>query len=239
MFPKKRIKFSERTGNLVTIFRPYSPIAEEFRSIRSNIQFQTIDQSFSSLMVTSAAPGEGKSTMAANIAAVFAAQGKKVLLIDADLRNPSLHFFFNCSNREGLTTLLSEDPDSTDGLIHRTYQRNLFFLPTGTLPPNPSELLSSSKMDDWMVLLEAEFDLVIYDLPPIVTVTDAQIMAGKTDGTIFVVRNNVTDRKTMMKAKQLLELAQANVIGVLFNGKKKERKNQDVYGYYGSAGGVR
>lgn len=232
MYLKERKKFSDRTGNLVTIFKPYSSLAEEYRAIRSNIQFATSRRRFSSLMVTSAGPGEGKSTIAANTAAAFAAQGKRVLLVDTDLRSPSLHAFFNCSNREGLTTLLNENPESMKRLIQPTYQRNLYFLPTGVLPPNPSEMLSSSIMDDWMLRMEDEYDLVVYDMPPIVTVTDAQIMAGKTDGTLFVVRSKVTDTAQMIRAKELLEHARAHIVGVVFNGHKREKAESYGYGNY-------
>lgn len=232
MFHKERKKFNDQTGNLVTIFKPYSSLAEEYKAIRSNIQFSAIGSTFSSMIVTSAGPGEGKSTVAANTAAAFAAQGKKVLLVDADLRSPSLHTFFNTSNREGLTTLLMDKQVKLKETLQPTYQRNLSLLPTGPLPSNPSELLSSTVMDDCMLRMEDQFDLVIFDMPPIVTVTDAQIMAGKADGTLFVVRNKVTDTAQMMKAKQLLEHARANVIGVVFNGKEKLKSDSIGYGNY-------
>lgn len=218
-------------SHLISLKNPQSVTSEEFKSIRSNIQFSMIDSHFSSISVTSSEPGEGKSFVSTNIAIVFATQGLNVLLVDTDLRKPSLYRLFQVTNKKGTTTLLRHPHIPLEKVIYPTSQENLSFLPSGPIPPNPSELLNSSRMEHLMDKLREVYDLVIYDLPPIVTVTDAQVMAGKTDGTIFVVRNGVTERASMRKAKHLLEHANANVIGTVFNGRKRKKRNRD-YAYY-------
>lgn len=217
---------------VISMENPQSFVSEEFKTIRSNVQFSMIDYTFSSLMITSTGPGEGKSFVSANLSAAFAAQGAKVLLVDADMRSPSLNRLFHLPNKTGLTTLLRYPETRLMDVIYPVYQENLFFLPTGVLPPNPSELLASERMDQLMVQLEKEYDLVLYDMPPIVPVTDAQVMASKTDGTIFVVRRGVTNREKMLKAKQLLEYANANVIGTIFNGRKWNRWDKHYQYHY-------
>lgn len=229
MFPRKRKLSKEDSKKLVTFINPKSHISEEFRSLRSNIQFSIIDDSISTIMVTSAGPGEGKSTISTNIAIVFAVQGKKVLLVDADLRRPSLHETFQVSNKNGLTTYFTRRNISLNQLIFTTPQTNLDFLPTGVLPPNPSELLSSIKMDELIEELRQTYDLIIFDVPPIIAVTDAQIIASKTDGTIFVVRNNATEKQKLVKSKKILEHAKAPILGVVFNDKKRGKESH--YGY--------
>lgn len=229
MFHKKRRADTSLSKKLVTLRNPRSLISEEFRSLRSNIQFSSISDIVSTIMVTSAGPGEGKSTIAANLAIVFAIQKKKVLLVDADLRNPSLHQTFHVPNHRGLTTFFTDELIPINDIIYATPQKNVHFIPTGILPPNPSELLASPQMDRLIQRFQENYDLILFDAPPIIKVTDAQILASKTDGTLFVVRNNVTEKKSIIKTKALLEHAQANVLGVVFNDKK--RGKETPYGY--------
>lgn len=220
------------SSRLVTFKNPRSFVSEEFKTIRSNIMFSMIDKDMKSIMITSSGPGEGKSFFSANIAVSMAAQGQEVLLVDADLRRPTINEFFNIPNSgrlKGLTTLLSQAHPDVEDSIHPSAQEQLSVLPSGPLPPNPSELLASSRMDRLIEKLEERYDLIIFDLPPIVTVTDAQVMAGKTDGTIFVSRYGVSDRTNMIKAKQLLEHANATVLGTVFNGKKRSKVSNQYY----------
>jgi len=190
-----------------------------------------VDKQLSTLMFTSAAPGEGKTTVASNVAVVFASQGKRVLLIDADMRNPSVHRLFNFVNHRGLTNLLTENKTTIQDVVHRTTKKNLFVLTCGLIPPNPSELLASKRMDQLIENLKKHFDMIIFDLPPILAVTDAQVMANKTDGTVFVIRDGVAEKQSLYKAKELLEHVHANVIGVVYNDKKREEN--PAYQYYG------
>ncbi|WP_413496802.1 CpsD/CapB family tyrosine-protein kinase [Carnobacterium maltaromaticum] len=232
---KEQLIESQRNGaSLVTVTKPNSVVAEQFRTIRTNIQFSMIDRDLKSLVFTSSGAGEGKSTTSANLAVVFATQGKRVLLVDADMRKPSVNKTFKLSNHEGLTTLLTEKEVVLGDVVHETNTENLFILTSGPIPPNPSELLDSKKMNRVIEILEETFDLVIFDMPPIVSVTDAQIMASKTDGTVFVIRNGIANKEAVFKAKQLLEIVNANVVGTIFNG--LEKRKDKAYKYYGIEG---
>ncbi|GED49155.1 exopolysaccharide biosynthesis protein [Carnobacterium maltaromaticum] len=232
---KEQLIESQKNGaSLVTVTKPNSVVAEQFRTIRTNIQFSMIDRDLKSLIFTSSGPGEGKSTTSANLAVVFATQGKRVLLVDADMRKPSVNKTFKLSNHEGLTTLLTEKEVVLGDVVHETNTENLFILTCGPIPPNPSELLDSKKMNRVIEILEETFDLVIFDMPPIVSVTDAQIMASKTDGTVFVIRNGIATKEAVLKAKQLLDIVNANVVGTIFNA--LEKRKVKAYKYYGIEG---
>jgi capsular exopolysaccharide synthesis family protein len=183
------------------------------------------------LVVTSSGPSEGKSTTSANLAVVFAKSGQKVLLVDADMRKPTVFKTFQLTNEIGLSTVLSTSKN-IDEAAQKTSIENLSVLTSGPKPPNPSELLGSMRMDQ--VIKEARnlYDIVIFDMPPIVAVTDAQIMASKVDGTLLVVRENVTKKESVTKAKELLHLVNARVLGVVYNG-AEQSKDQGYY-YYSS-----
>ena len=229
---KKLDQDSMKEGvGLITLTSPTSVIAEQFRTIRTNIQFSSIDQKLRSLVFTSSGPSQGKSTISANVAVTWADQGVNVLLVDADMRRPTIHQTFQVPNKKGLTSLLTEDEFDFNTTIQKTPVDHLFVLPCGVVPPNPSELLNTKKMDKLIVELTKHFDLVIFDTPPLTAVTDAQILASRTDGTILVVRERQRDKREILLSKQLLEMAQANVLGVVFNGTKASR---DDYYYYGS-----
>lgn len=232
---KKKIqKMNQQQGlgtSLVTVTKPNSVIAEQFRTIRTNIQFSMIDKELKTIIFTSSGPYEGKSTVAANIASVFADQGKKVVLIDADMRKPTVFKTFNLQNTIGLSTLISSRSTQIQDVVQHMEEAGLDIITSGPVPPNPSELLNSNRMNDLIKELEELYDLVLFDMPPVVSVTDAQIMATKTDGVVFVVRRNIAQKEDVKHAKELLDMVHANVLGVVFNG--AEKKTDRSYSYYG------
>lgn len=231
MFKKKLKETNGERPSLITLTRPSSVIAEQFRTIRTNIQFSMVDQDLKTIVVTSAGPGAGKSTISANLAVMFASQGKKVLLVDADMRKPTVHKTFRLPNHDGLTTLLTEKGVQISDIAHRASIEGLFIITSGVIPPNPSELLASKRMDRLMNELEQIFDLIIFDMPPVIAVTDAQVMASKVDGAIFVIPKGLTNKDMVLKSKDLLEKVHANVIGAIFN--RVEISNDNYYYYYG------
>lgn len=227
---KKQLVTNDRPS-LVTLTRPSSVISEQFRTIRTNIQFSMVDKNLKTLVITSAGPGAGKSTISANLAVTFAMQGKKVLIVDADMRKPTVHKTFRLPNRDGLTTLLTENDIEIKDIAHRLDTEGLFVITSGIIPPNPSELLASNKMNQLMAEFEELFDLIIFDMPPVIAVTDAQVMASKSDGTIFVINKNGANKEMVTKSKELLKKVKANVIGVVVN--RVELKGDNYYYYYG------
>jgi protein-tyrosine kinase len=224
---RKQTKKLERS--LITIEDPKSPISEQYRTIRTNVQFSFVDKTMRSLMVTSAGPGEGKSTTTANLAIVFAQQGKKVLLIDADLRKPTVHYTFRLNNYTGLTNVLTNSAPLLPS-CQETSVENLYVLTSGPIPPNPAELLSSKAMEQCMQQLYNEFDLLIFDTPPVLAVTDSQILANQCDGTILVIESGGTEIEAAVKAKELLEAANAKLLGVVLN--KRKHREGGYYYYY-------
>ncbi|MCP1126104.1 CpsD/CapB family tyrosine-protein kinase [Bacillus sp. 3103sda1] len=215
---------------LIAYNQPKSPVAEQFRNIRTNIEFAAIDTNIHSLMVTSPSPSEGKTTTVGNIAVVFAQQGKRVLLVDADLRKPALHQMFQVDNIFGLTNILTHG-ERFEKCVQTTNVENLYFLPCGPIPPNPAELLGSKAMKEFLGQAYSMYDLVIFDLPPILPVSDAQIMANQCDASLLVVRSAHTEKEAALKAKRLLEAAKGKLLGAVLNDRERE---QSLYYYYGT-----
>ncbi|MDH2453841.1 CpsD/CapB family tyrosine-protein kinase [Priestia megaterium] len=210
---------------------PKDPVAEQYRTIRTNIQFSNADQDIKSIVLTSTGPGEGKSTTASNLATVYAQQGLRVLLIDADLRKPTAHYTFRLENHVGLTNVLTKQ--STLGqAVQGTEVPELFLLTSGPIPPNPAELLASNNMTELLKEMKEEFDIVIFDTPPVLAVADAQILANQVEGSILVVSSGKTDKEAAIKAKELLLKANAKVLGAVLNNRKME-EGSDYYYYYG------
>lgn len=203
--------------HLIAHSHPKLAVTEQYRLIRTNILFSSVDKAIQSLIVTSPDSSEGKSTTAANLAIVLAQQGKKVLLVDADLRKPTVHFTFNTSNIYGLTNVLTKEVNSWEA-ITKTYIPNLDILTSGPLPPNPSELLNSEAMELWIKEMNEQFDYVVYDTPPVLAVTDPQILANKCDGVVLVIASGKTRIDKTLKAKELLEKAKSHLLGVVVNG---------------------
>ncbi|WP_303621593.1 CpsD/CapB family tyrosine-protein kinase [Bacillus sp. FJAT-45066] len=227
---KKNITNNSTSRHLISHLLPKSPISEQYRTIRTNIQFSSVDSDIHTIMVTSSGPGEGKSTTAGNLAVVFAQQGKKVLYIDADLRKPTAHYTFQIDNFKGLTTVLTKQSVLIQ-TVEMTKVENLDILTSGPIPPNPAELLSSRAMDELLNAAKDIYDVIVIDTPPVLAVTDAQILANKCDGTILVVASSSTEIESATKSKELLEAAKAKLLGVVLN--KKKMKDSSYYYYYG------
>ncbi|MFD1672045.1 CpsD/CapB family tyrosine-protein kinase [Agrilactobacillus yilanensis] len=219
---------------LVTILEPTATISEQFRTIRTNIQFSQVAQKLTVIMITSAKKSEGKSTVSANLAVTWANQGQSTLLVDADLRRPTVHKTFQLSNQYGLTSLLTTDNtlDYT-ATMQATMVENLYVMPSGPIPPNPSELLNTSRMNQVIADLKQNFDFVIFDVPPVGVVSDAQIMGTKVDGTVLVVPQGIALKNSVVQAKAALENVHAKILGVVMN---RVNSTEDKYygGYYGS-----
>lgn len=214
---------------LIAHEKPKSIVSEQYRNIRTNIEFASVAKKIRSLMVTSANASEGKSTTVANLSVVFAQQGKKVLLIDADLRKPTLHQMMQVNNFKGLTNILTSGKTFQECVIN-TKIEGLDFLPCGPIPPNPAELLGANSMKELLLELYSLYDLVMFDTSPILPVTDAQIMATRCDASILVVRSNVTEKNAAIKAKRALDNAKGTLLGVILNDKKQDETEY----YYGS-----
>lgn len=234
MFGKKnQRKFQSGPRELIVEREPKSPVSEQFRTIRTNITYSNIDNPVKSIVFTSATPSAGKSTVAANVAVAYAQAGNKTLLIDADLRRPTAHYTFEMQNVRGLSTAIINDL-TLDEVARESGIENLDVITSGPIPPNPSELLSSKKMSGFMNKIREYYDIIIMDSPPVLAVTDSQILSRLTDGTILVTNVEDNNRDTVLDAKDLLEKAEANIIGVVLNNKKMDNKKDSYYYYYGS-----
>ena len=208
---------------------PKSIAAESYRTLRTNIQYSSFDKEYKVIVITSSEPGEGKSTTAGNLALCMAQGDKKVILVDCDLRRPSIHKKFKVSNLAGLSDVIIGKSDLSK-VMHR-YNKNLVLLTSGKIPPNPSEMLSSKSMENLLEKLRENFDYVILDTPPVQAVTDSQILSTKADGTILVVRAERTKKESVNNAINLLKKVNANIIGTVLNGIDVSRSK--YYYYYG------
>jgi Mrp family chromosome partitioning ATPase len=197
-------------ATLFTVVDPMSNISEQFRTIRTNILYSSVENQTQSIIVTSAGPSEGKSTTSANLAIAFAQSGMKTVLVDADLRRPTVHRSFFMENTSDV--------------------RNLDLITSGPISPNPSELLASSRMRKVLHILKQEYDFIIFDVPPVGTVTDAQLIASQVDGALLVVREDQTEKSGLERAVKLLDQVDANIIGSIYTGEITEQN----YGYYQS-----
>lgn len=218
---------------LITVINPRSPISEAYRSLRTNIQFSSIDHQMKVLMVASAKSGEGKTTTITNLAVTYAQEGKKVLLIDGDLRKPSLHQVFQQSNRTGLTSALINNQHISE-VIRDTNVDNLSLITSGPIPPNPSEILGSQRMQQLLDELKEQFEVVLFDTPPVLAVTDGLIISSYCDGVLLVVHAGKVKRDLVKKAKASLEHVQARILGVVLNNNERSNVESKYYYYYGN-----
>lgn len=218
--------------SLVTVKNPRDPVSEAYKTLRTNIQFSSFDEKIKVIMITSAGPGEGKTFTAANLAVVMAQAGNKTLLIDCDLRKPKIHKIFGLWSTCGVSNLLADVEISEPGIVNSGIE-NLQILTSGTRPPNPSELLESAKMHQFINSLRNEYDYIILDTPPILIVTDAQIISKYSDGCLLVVTSGETEKESLLKGKEALEKVNSKILGVVLNKMKALSKGYHYYDYDG------
>ncbi len=221
--------------HLATLLYPRGPAAEAYRTLRTNLEFATVDEPAKTILVTSSIPGEGKTTTSGNLAVAFAQAGRTVILLDADLRKPGIHRLFDLPNTSGLTSLMRSDDASIDDVAQATEEERLRVITTGPLPPNPAELLGSKRMQTILERLVAAADLVIVDSPPLQAVTDAAILASVTDGTLLVIDAGRTRRAAAEHGREALAKSGARVLGAALN--RISRRGSGDYVYYDYYGG--
>lgn len=207
-----------------------SILDENYKNIRTNIEFSNVDKNIKSIVVTSSQIDEGKTTIVSSLASSFAQLDKKILIIDCDFRNPSIHRVFNISNKQGIADVLLNKVNLKD-CVHEISSENLNVLTCGSIPSNPSELLSSQKMKKLLEELKNEYDYIFIDSPPIGRVTDAGVISNYVDSTIIVIAENEVDIDDVKVAKKKLQQVNAKILGSIFN-KSSLYKSEYYYGYY-------
>lgn len=210
--------------------KPKSVVSEAYRTLRTNIQYSSFDKKIQSIVVTSAEAAEGKSTVSGNLALAFAQNENRVIIVDCDLRKPSVHKNFKVSNLAGLTEVLIGKAQLNEVIQKRN--EHLDILTSGKIPPNPAEMLASSAMTNLIDKLKEEYDVIIIDSAPLGAVTDAQILSTKVDGTILVTRAERTKREVVLEAKNSLEKVGANILGCVLHA--VENTKGKYYYYYGT-----
>lgn len=216
---------------IVTQHDPKSPVSEAYRALRTNFQIATLQQNPKTVMITSAVPGEGKTTTAVNMAVTFADSGKRVLIIDTDLRRPYVHHVLRMDRGRGLADVLRDGLDPRE-VVRPTRIQNLSIISSGRLPTNPSELIGSGRMRNVMDQLSKEYDLIICDAPSIHVVTDPILLGRELDAVILVVAAEWAARETILRAKKHLETADAKIAGVVLNALEATRRHYYYYYYY-------
>jgi len=201
--------------SIITLTDPTSPAAEAYRTLRINLEFASVDEPLRTLLVTSSGPGEGKSTTLANLAVAMSDGDRTVILVDADLRRPSQHELFGLSNEHGLSDMFRTESTFDDPPLQSVPDSSLKVLTSGSLPPIPSQLLAARKMDEVIARLAERADVVLFDAPPVVAVTDASLLATKVDGVLLVVRAGDTRRDHVRAAKDRLEKVNARLVGAV------------------------
>lgn len=215
--------------SLVTMANPRSNSSEAYRKLRTNIQFSSIDNQIQTVMIASASSGEGKTTTIGNLAVTYAQEGKKVLLVDTDLRKPAVHLMFNVPNHIGLTSVLSSQYKVTE-VLRETGVEGLHVLSSGPIPPNPSEMIGSRKMTALLEDLKQDYDVILFDTPPVLTVTDALIISSLCDGVILVVSAGKVKKDLVKKAKAHLEHVNARILGAVLNNVQTPKSRNVSYG---------
>ena len=203
---------------------------EAYKSLRTNLQFASISNQYKKIIVTSSIPGEGKSTVSINLALSLVNSEKNVLLVDCDLRKPVIHKYLHLGNKNiGLTNMLRSEKN--EQCVYYLSDSGLNVLTSGSIPPNPAEILGSKKMEDLVHGLENEYDYIIFDTPPVTVVTDAAVLSKFSDGVILVIKQKFTSIDTVKMAKSSLDSVGANIIGCVLN-EFKAKQSSKSYEYY-------
>ena len=213
--------------DLITITEPRSPVSEAYRSLRTNLSFYSLDKPLRTLVVTSPAPNEGKSTTVANLAVTMAQSGRATILVDCDLRRPQQHTLFGLENTRGFTNVILEEGSELPLL--ETGVEHLRLLPAGVKPPNPADILGTQQVDRVLELLLAEAEFVLFDVPPVIGVADAAIIGAKVDGVLLVIKAGKTKRDQAEQAKEILEKARVHIVGATLTNAPQGRS---LDGYY-------
>ncbi|GAB6199081.1 CpsD/CapB family tyrosine-protein kinase [Lactiplantibacillus plantarum] len=229
---RRRVANMHTGIQLTTLTAPMSVVTEQVKTIRTNLNYAMVGKPLKTLMITSAIQGEGKSTVGSNLAVEYAKKGLQVLLVDADLRRPTIHQTFAISNQRGVSSWLSGQLTDVNEAIYPVLD-HLFVMPSGPKPPNPAELLASDRMTEFLTVATRKLDLVIVDAPPILPVTDARILAGQVDGTVLVVRQNFVEKVAVRQAVSALKNARAQLLGTILNDVDIKTHGYG-YGYYGT-----
>lgn len=214
-------------ATLITLTDPRSAAAEAYRSLRTNLMFASVERPLETLLVTSSAQSEDKSVVLANLAVTFAQAGNKTIIVDADLRRPAQHELWGIANERGLTDMILQDTAMSSPPLVATDIPNLSVLPSGKLPPVPSDVLSSAKMSEVIGVLRARAHYILFDAPPILVAADAALLGAKVDGVVLAMRVGATRRDQAARAKQTLERVHVRLLGVALTNAPRE----NVSGY--------
>ena len=220
---------TQKMTDLITVSEPRSPISEAYRTLRTNLDFAGLDRALKTLAVTSAGVAEGKSTTLANLAVVSAQAGRRIILVDADLRRPMLHQVFGLDNSAGLTTMIMGSDALDSPPLHDTAIDGLSVLTSGPLPPNPAEVMGSRRMEEVIAALAGRADQVLFDTPPVIAVTDAAVLATKVDGVLLVISAGHTRRDYARTALQRLQQINARVVGAVLTNVQVDASLQGYY----------
>jgi capsular exopolysaccharide synthesis family protein len=223
---------SDLAAKLVTRHHPKSPVSEAFRSLRTSLRYLSPDQDYRAILVTSPGPGEGKSTVLANLAVALAQSGKTVVVFDTDLRRPSQHHIFDVPNDVGLTNLLVGE-SRLDSVVRKLEVENLSIITSGPIPPNPSELLQSPRMQAVLAEARSKYEYVLLDSPPVLPITDAAILSSQVDGVIMIIKSGQTRVDHAREAQQTIEKARGKLVGAVLNLVRYEGDDYRYYYYYG------
>jgi polysaccharide biosynthesis transport protein len=214
-------------NKVISLIQSKEPLVDAYRHVRTNLQFANIDASLKRVMITSAIPTEGKTLTVANLAISFAELGKRILVVDCDMRKAHQHVLFNVRKSPGLSDYLARDL-TLEKVIYLTHVPNVYVIPAGSTPPNPAEILASNKMSELIRKLEQNFDFVLYDTPPIIAVTDPVLLSKKVGNVVLIIRFGKTSRHLVRDSLNRLKHVNSQVIGVVFNGMERSKG----YGYY-------
>ncbi len=218
---------------LVTLQDPRSPVAEAFRTLRTNILFAALDKPIQTLIVTSPAPDEGKSATIANLAVTMAQGGHATILVDADLRRPYQHTLWNLRNDTGFTSMLLDESALTQPPLQSVGVEKLSVLPSGPLPPNPADMFSTRRMTEVLAALKGQAEFVLFDAPPVLAVTDTSLLASQLDALLLVIKAGSTRRDHALRAKEILQRANIRIVGVALSNAPRDGS---MNSYYGSNG---